>query len=101
MEGDDGFIINDGIHEGKCPYKKVLLRQQTCDGCYSVVVEQSARGGTNNNGVGVGVGKAKGLLLGRWRQRQQERQEGMCPEERHTMEAMARRWADDGAVVQM
>jgi hypothetical protein len=60
MEGDYGFIINDGIHKGKRQYGKILLRWWTCEGGDSIVVEQSARQGTNNNGIGIDVVKAKG-----------------------------------------
>ncbi len=59
MEADDGSIIKDGIHKGKFQYKKVFLRQQTCDCDAIFVVEQSARQGTNDNGVGIGIGIAK------------------------------------------
>jgi hypothetical protein len=72
MEGDGEFIINNGIHKGKCQYGKILLRQQTCDGGDSIVVEQSVRQGTNDDGVGIGIVEAKGLLLQCCRQRQGE-----------------------------
>jgi hypothetical protein len=45
---------------------KFLLRQGTCDGSARVIVDQSARQGTYDNGIGIG------LLLQRWRQHWQE-----------------------------
>jgi hypothetical protein len=53
MDRDDGFIINGGIHKGKWQCKKVLLRRRTCDGGAGVILDQSARWGTYDNGVGI------------------------------------------------
>jgi hypothetical protein len=78
MDGDNGVSIENGIHEGKGRCKNILLMQQTCDGSAMVVVNQSGRQATYNDGVSIGIVKAVGLLLQRWRQHPQEQQEVMC-----------------------
>ncbi len=53
MDGDDGFIVNNGIHKGKLQCKKGLLSQRMCDGGARVVLDWSARQGTYDDGVGI------------------------------------------------
>jgi hypothetical protein len=77
---DKGEVKSDGYgHEGVDGGTMMAKFTIHCDGGIRVVVDQSAKQGTYNDGIGISIVKSEGLLLQRWHLHGGEWREGMRP----------------------